>query len=91
MYERIYMQTFKELQERYISFMHFSVCTLYLKTCILTLKLPASWGHSTALLSDHSNILKIHHTGKWTCQALLQKTKSSIQSFQVRNWLYFKF
>lgn len=38
-----------------------------------TVHLPASWGHSTAPLSDHSNSPKIRHTGKWMCQALLQK------------------
>ena len=53
--------------------MNFSVSTLHLKTSVLPLKLPVSWGHSTALLLDHSNILKIHHTDMWMCQALLQK------------------
>lgn len=36
-------------------------------------RLPVSWGHSTALLLDRNNILKTHHTGRWMCQALLQK------------------
>lgn len=42
------------------------------------MQLPVSWGHSTALLLGHSNIPKTRHTGKWTCQALLQKQNPAV-------------